>query len=155
MIGLLQPLASDGLLLAKSIQEGTLLACCDGSYSPTTKQNSQGWVLANQTITFWHGAGPVDGHKDLVSAYRAELCGFVAILQTLTSICTFHQFTNGTIIVYGDCLSAINKLHKIVDYLVANFNLLNEGSILLEKLKTITSTITFNMAKKIKKGASQ
>jgi hypothetical protein len=144
LVGPLHPLDTDGLLIATSIQEGSLLACCDGSYSPITKLSSHGWVLADQTNIFWRGAGPVDGHRNLTSAYRAELGGFVAILHILISICTFHQTTGGSIIIYGDCLSAIKKLQRksyggLNEYSVANFDLLNEGRILFNKLKTMTS----------------
>jgi hypothetical protein len=34
LIGPLNPLENNGLLIATSIQEGSLLTCCDGSYSP-------------------------------------------------------------------------------------------------------------------------
>jgi hypothetical protein len=112
--------------------------------SPITKLSSHGWVLADQTNIFWRGAGPVDGHRNLTSAYRAELGGFVAILHILISICTFHQTTGGSVTIYGDCLSAIKKLQRksyggLNEYLVANFDLLNEGRHLFNKLKTMTS----------------
>ncbi len=141
LVGPLTTPKVDGLLIAESIKDGSLLACCDGSYSPVSKLSLHGWVIADQTSIFWNGAGPVDGHKHLTSAYRAELGGFVATLHILHSICTFYQITNGAVIIYGDCLSAINKLQKksygsLKDYLVANFDLLNDRRILLEKLKT-------------------
>lgn len=90
LLGPLEPLNNDEQLLADSIREGTLLACFDGSFSLITKLSSHGWVLANKTTIFCCGAGPVDGHKDLTSAYRAELGGFVTILHILNSICSFH-----------------------------------------------------------------
>lgn len=141
LIGPLQPPYGEGSLIAESIRDGSLLACCDGSYSPLTKLSSHGWVIANQTTVFWNGAGAVEGHKHLTGAYRAELGGFVSILHLLTSIYTFHQNTEGSTIIYGDCLSAINKLKRksygsLNDYLVANFDLLNEDRLLLDKLKT-------------------
>ncbi len=142
MIGPLHPLEREGLLIADAIRESSFLAYCEGSYSPTTKLSSQGWVLAKQTTTLWKGAGPVDGHKDLSSTHRAELGGFVAILHILITICTFHSITDGNIIIYGDCLSVINKIQRTTyghlhDYLIANYDLLNKGRILLSKLKNV------------------
>jgi hypothetical protein len=86
------------------------------------------------------GAGPVDGHKDLTSIHRAELGGFVAILHIIISICTFHSVSGGSVTIYGDYLSVINKLQKTMygclqDYLVAKYDLLHEGRTLLSKLK--------------------
>lgn len=80
---------------------------------------------------------------DLTSVYRAELGGFVAIPHILISICTFHQTMGGSVTIYGDCPSTVNKLQwksygGLNEYLVANFDLLNEGRILFNKLKTMT-----------------
>ncbi len=49
LIGPLHPLEGDGLPIAEAIRDGSLLACCDGSFSPMTKKSSHGWVLATQT----------------------------------------------------------------------------------------------------------
>lgn len=53
LIGPLHPLENNGLLIATSIQEGYLLACCDGFYFPLMKLSSHGWVLPDQTNIFW------------------------------------------------------------------------------------------------------
>jgi hypothetical protein len=102
LIGPLSPLQDNGIHIAACIRNGSLLACCDGSYSPLTNLSSHGWVLANQSKVFWNGAGPVDGHKTLTSAYRAELGGFAATLHILVSLCKTHHIQEGAVTVYGD-----------------------------------------------------
>lgn len=108
------------------------------------KLSSAGWILANQTVQFWRGAGPVDGHPDLTSTYRAELGGFVTILHIVFSTSEFHQLLEGNLTIYCDCQSAMNRLQKISyeslrDYLVEDFDLFHEGRTLLNRLKTFTS----------------
>ena len=71
-----------------------------------------GWILAKQKMQLWKGAGPVDGHRDLTSTYRAELGDFVAILHIVLSIIQYHQSFEGSITKYCDCQSAINHLQK-------------------------------------------
>ncbi len=112
LIGPLTPLQDNGIQIAACIRNGSLLACCDGSYSPITNFSSHGWVLANQSKVFWNGAGPEDGHKNLTSAYKAELGGFAATLHILVSLCKIHHIQEGAVTIYGDCLSAIKRLRK-------------------------------------------
>ncbi len=93
----------------------------------------------------------MDGHPDFTSAYRAELGGFIAILHIILSVCTYHQLSGGTVIIYCDCQSAINRLQKqsygsLKDFLVAAFDLLNEGRILLKCLKD-TTQVTISWVK--------
>lgn len=66
-----------------ALNAGELLTCCDGSYSPDSKQGSHGWVFTTAQTQLLTGAGPADGHPDLVSPSRAELAGLVAILHIL------------------------------------------------------------------------
>ncbi len=55
----------------------------DGSFDPITSTGAHGWVIANKDSTLWEGAGPSDGHYELMSPYRAELSGIVAGLHIL------------------------------------------------------------------------
>jgi hypothetical protein len=80
-----------GVKIATGIELETLLMCSDGSYDPKTKKGSHGWVLSdtNKTILA-QGLGPADGHPTLMSSYRAELGGLIAILYTIHRICQFQ-----------------------------------------------------------------
>jgi phosphoribosyl-AMP cyclohydrolase len=146
LLGPLAPLIEDGIQIIQSLRDGTLLTCCDGSHSPISKLSSMGWILATQHVTLWRGAGPVDGHPDLTNAYRAELGGFVAILHIVLSLCQYHKSFEGSITIYCDCQSAINRLQhtsygSIKDYLVADYDLLHEGRTLLHRLKSTTNVV--------------
>jgi hypothetical protein len=133
------PVDEYGRHIAESLASGTLLACSDGSYSPITRKGSHGWVLATTESQLWKGAGPVDGHPELISPYRAELSGLVALLHVLNSVSTYFDVTSGEAIIYCDCLSAIRHLKPrmfggLKDHLVPDYDLLNEGRNLLAKL---------------------
>ncbi len=121
-----------------------LLACCDGSYSPNAKLGSHGWVFATSLHTVWRGAGPIDGHPRLVNPYRAEIGGLVNICHILLSVCKFHGISGGSMTIYCDCKSALNQLHRpnygsIKDYLVPDYDLMNEGHSLYKQLKGLTN----------------
>ncbi len=67
-----------------------------------------------------------------MSAYRAEKGGLVNIFHILLSICKYHGISGGSVIIYCDCKTALNKLQRdtygdIKDYLVPDYDLLNEG----------------------------
>lgn len=84
------------------------------------------------------------GRIKFVSAYRAEIDGLVNILHILLPICKFYGATGGSVIIYCNCKSAINKLQNtlygsIKDFLFPDYDLLNEGCLLLKQLKDVTS----------------
>ncbi len=65
----------------------------------------------------------------------------MVILHVVISICTYYQLQEGSLIIYCNCKSAFNRLQKhsygsIKGYLVADFDLLQEASTLLQQLKT-------------------
>lgn len=101
------------LQIAKALEENTLLTCCDGSYSPGKSLGSHGWVFAPPKTKLWRGAGPIDGHSRLVSAYRAEIGGFDNILHILLAISQFRGTSVGPVTIYCNCKSTINKLQKM------------------------------------------
>jgi hypothetical protein len=128
-INLSAPIKSPRILA--SLENGTLLTCCDGSYNSIEHLGSNGWVFATHTTTLWHGAGPIDSHSKLVSSYRAEIGGLVNVFHILMPSYRYH-------IISG----ALNKLQKstyvsIKDFLVPDYDLLNEGRVLLKQLNVV------------------
>ncbi len=126
--------------IASAITEGTLLLCCDGSYSPFLKKGSHGWILATARKTLWRGAGPVDGHPNQQSPYRAELGGIVAILHITLTICKHYTKSEGSITLYCDCLKAIKRIQRehtlgLKHYNISDFDLLHDSRSLLQQLR--------------------
>jgi hypothetical protein len=134
------PVEEQGECTAESIISGSLLACSDGSYSPLLKKGSHGWVLATEQKTIWRGAGPVDGHPELINPYRAELSCLISVFHILLTVCCSYNISSGAVMVYCDCLSAVKHLNQssilgLKGHLVPDYDLLNEGRDLLLKLK--------------------
>ena len=74
---------NDGMAIAHQLELDTLLACSDGSFYPEACTGSHGWVLATEQQTLLQGAGPDDGHPSLMSSYRSELGGLLAVLYII------------------------------------------------------------------------
>jgi hypothetical protein len=75
---------------------------------------------------------------------RQPIGGLVNVLHILLAISQFHGFSGGSVTIYCNCKSAINKLQKttygsIKDLMVPDYDLLQEGKILLKKIKGIVS----------------
>ncbi len=99
------------LNISQEIQVCTLLACSDGSFHPTYGRGTHGWVIASNTGNIvLQGAGPMSGHPDLSSAYRAELSGLVCILYILQRICRHPNVTTGQVTIYCDNKGALKTI---------------------------------------------
>jgi hypothetical protein len=87
---------------------------------------SHGWIFATEQSTLWRGAGPVDGHPDLISPFRAELGGLVALLHLTLTICSFYNLSGGQIVklfytaIISRLLKGYNRSHmealKIIQF---------------------------------------
>jgi hypothetical protein len=116
--------------IANAIRSSSLLACSDGSFNPQSGQGSHGWVIAStKKQIFLQGTGPMSGHPELSSAYRAELSGLISILYLLSRICNYHNVTTGQITIYCDSKSALQSVfHKtyqgITPVLFTDFDLI-------------------------------
>jgi hypothetical protein len=76
----------------------TIVACSDGYYDPTTQQGSHGCIFANTNqAPIFQGAGPVDCHPPLISSYRSELDGIIAVLHIIYRICMYHEIMPGEV----------------------------------------------------------
>lgn len=132
-------LASIDSSLSAAISQHDLQVCTDGSYNPSTSKDAHGWVLATSTSIIWDGAGPSDGHPQLMTPYRAELSGLVAGLHILNSLCQINNLSAGLIHMYCDCEKAVKKITNnsykgISDHLESDNNLLREARLLYKNL---------------------
>jgi len=111
IIGPTPPTAFQCTELATTLQEDIeLLECSDGSYVEETGDSYHGWILASdKRKTIAEGSGPGHGHPDLLSSYRSELCGILAILYIVQRVCHSHRITSGTLHMYCDNKSALLK----------------------------------------------
>jgi hypothetical protein len=105
------------------------LGCSDGSFVEEGAQYYHGWIYAseiNQTIG--EGHGPSHGHHALLSAYRAELGGLLALVYMVARICRFHNISSGTLCIYCDNKTALSKVtdsvpHGITPHLSSDYDL--------------------------------
>ncbi len=91
------------MMIAHQSEMHSLLACSDGSYYPEEHTGSHGWALAsNEKSILLKGAGQDDGHPSLMSSYRSELGGLLAMLYTIYCICKHFHVTTGQLSYYCD-----------------------------------------------------
>jgi ribonuclease HI len=126
-----------GVQIATGIELETLITCSDGSFDPQTKKGSNGWVLSdtNKRILA-QGSGPADGHPALMSSYRAELGGLIAILYTIYRICQFQQVSSGKFKYHCDNKGVLtnvfsNKPMTISQFLHADYDLVHVAKTLV------------------------
>jgi hypothetical protein len=95
--------------IATELQEEKLVVCSDGSFDPQTSLSSHGVVYASNILqqTIATVSGPVDGHPSLLTSYRAELSGIVAVLYLTYRICQYYQVTSGAMTLYCDKKGAL------------------------------------------------
>ena len=87
-----------------------LLGCTDGSFVEGNGNCYHGWVLASETRrTIVEGSGPGHGCPSLLSSYRAELGGLLALVYIVYRISTFHKVDSGKLRLHCDNRSALNK----------------------------------------------
>jgi hypothetical protein len=85
------------------LQKATLLACSDGAYDTDNGKGSHGWVFASDMEQeIMAGAGPDDGHPSLMTSYRTELGGLLAVLYIIHRICQHYQIKEGRAKCHGD-----------------------------------------------------
>jgi hypothetical protein len=123
IIGLEPPLERRmGVKIATGIELETLITCSDGSFDPQTKKGSHGWVLSdNNKRTLAQGLGPTDGHPTLMSSYRAELGGQIAILYTIYRICQFQQVSSGKFKYYCDNKGVLTNIFSKMPMTITQF----------------------------------
>jgi hypothetical protein len=128
---------SDGMVLAHQMELESLLACSDGSFFPEEHTGSHGWVLAStdQQILL-QGAGPDDGHPRLMSSYRSELGGLLAVLYTIYRICQHYHVTSGKLRYYCDNKGVLTNVFSplapgLAPYLQTDADLVMEAKRLL------------------------
>ncbi len=100
-----------GFQIATGLELETLIACSDGSYDPKHQTGSHGWIFASTDKNILaQGAGPADGHPALMSSYRTELGGLLAVLYTIYRICQHYQVTSGKMSYYCDNKGVISNV---------------------------------------------
>jgi hypothetical protein len=109
LLGPVDDIESPCYAIAEALLSGTLHICTDGSYDPISKRGSHGWVFSDTLSDVWKRAGPVDGHQDLMSPYRAELSGILAGLHILHAVCLTFGISGVTVNFYCDCEKAIKS----------------------------------------------
>jgi ribonuclease HI len=89
---------------AVEIREKTFAVCSDGACDTSRAKASHGVVFASELLQqqVAVNTGPVDGHPDLVTSYRAELSGIVATLYAADRIYQFHNISAGAMKLYCD-----------------------------------------------------
>jgi hypothetical protein len=120
------------MAIVSSIQQGTLVACCDGSFDPITRKAAFGLVLADSgaKVHLLKLYGPSTGHSNARSAIRAELCGISASIYLLLYTLSRLGAKGGTITLYNDCAKALKYINqpgrKFKRFLIDDYDLLSE-----------------------------
>jgi hypothetical protein len=86
----------------KDVLDHHLLVCSDGSYCPKTFTGSHCWVIGDHVSMISQGAGPTDGHANLLSSYRTELSGIIAALYIIYRICDYYHLDSGKATIFCD-----------------------------------------------------
>jgi ribonuclease HI len=134
-----------GRAIASSIQKGTLIACCDGSFDPITRRAAYGLVLADSEdkIHLLKLRGPCVGHANGQSAIRAELISITASTYLLLSLLSKFGVTGGSLSLYNDCSKALKLInqqgHKFKRFLINDYDLINEIRTTLHHVRSSVS----------------
>jgi hypothetical protein len=100
--------------MADSIREGTCIAVTNGSYM---KKLYIDILSAAFVIECSRGRGRIWGSFPEVSrcacSYRRELVGLMAIHLILLSINEVNKDQSGFVIIYSDCLGALDKVENL------------------------------------------
>jgi len=129
--------------IAMEIKEEQLVTCSDGACDINTSKASHGSVYASNLLqqTIATASGPVDGNPSLVTSYRAELSGIVAVLYTIYRICEYYQVTSGTMTLYCDNKGAFTPIRPgITLYFKTDHDLLEVTQSLLQLIPITIAT---------------
>jgi hypothetical protein len=93
------------------ISDHSLLACSDGSFDPKVGLGSHSWLFADpEGMLLWSGAGPSDGHPNLMSSYRTELGGVTTILYLISVLVQNSDILDGSVTIYCDNQGALDNI---------------------------------------------
>ena len=95
--------------LIRDIKNGTAISVSDGSYCERRNLGTASWRIESACSTsYLQGNCISPGTSKLQGAYRSELVGQLAILQTLFELCEDHDILNGRMVLACDGISALN-----------------------------------------------
>jgi len=133
--------------IANELENDALVACSDGAYDKNKSVASHGWVIASGLVEteLAGGSVPVDGHPDLLSSYRAELSGIVALLYIIYCICQHYSITSGKVKLYCDNKGALRNFFApipsgITPYLTADHDLIELAHHLIQLIPLTIAT---------------
>ena len=113
------------MAISKGLEDNTQLACSDGSCIDGS--GSHGWVIAHDSgDIIAQGSGPTDSHPSLVSSFREELGGLLAVLYVMHRVCQYYHVQEGKASIFCDnkgalthvfnkCITGISA-YQILDY---------------------------------------
>jgi hypothetical protein len=133
--------------IAGELQDETLVACSDGVSDPSRAIASYGTVFASSLIEqrVASTVGPVDGHPNLVTSYRAELSGIIATLYLVYGVCQYYHITEGAMTLYCDSKGALKSAFHpikagITPYFKTDHDLIEVAKALLTLIPIVIST---------------
>jgi hypothetical protein len=107
-------LTGDDTWIEAAIRDKTLVAVTDGSYMKSLYSNINSCAFIMECS---RGRGRLTGAfpEQIMSAcsYRGELLGLLAIHMILLSVNTLLPNLSGSVLIYSDCLGAINKVQNL------------------------------------------
>lgn len=113
------------------IEQQTLLACSNDSHNPSRGLSSHGWIFSNNLPeSIVSVVGPVDGNPSLLTSYRAELSGILAVLYDIHRVCSYYHIQKGSVQCYCDNLGAARNSYwkptpGILPFLTSDYDILH------------------------------
>jgi hypothetical protein len=131
--------------ITASIQRGTLLACCDGSFDPITRNIAYGLVLVDteSKVHLLKLQGPCVGHVNARSVIRVELSGLTATTHLLLTLILKFGVNSGSLTLYNDCSKALKYINhpgqKFKRFLTNDYDLLCDIRSTIHQLQKLVS----------------
>jgi hypothetical protein len=133
--------------IACESENDTLVVCSDDAYDKNKSVASHGWVITSSLVEteLAGGSGPVDGHPDLLSSYRAELSGIVSRFYIIHRICQHYSITSGKVKIYCDNKGTLRNSFApipsgITPYLTTDHDLIELANHLIQLIPLTIAT---------------
>jgi hypothetical protein len=154
LIGSNPPTALQCSEIADALRNGDeLLGCSDGSYVEDDSHCYHGRPFASDlqtTLAEGSGAGP--GHPSLLSSYHAELGGLLALVYLASRICSYHYITMGTLRIYCDDKSALDKTVTTAPKVITPFSFLTSDYNLIDLIRLFLALLPITVVGEWVKG---
>ena len=102
---------ADSASVGTLIEQRRLYTISDGSYVKDHKVATAAWVITDELKEpVASGTTIVPGYADILSSFRSELCGILAVLEYVQDVCTVSGVSHGQMTIYCDNKGVIDVM---------------------------------------------